>query len=307
VFDLQAYLDESGDRRFLGLTAVVAPIDRWIGLETTWSESLRLSWGNPREFHAEWCRHGNKAYRGWPGNERLRLRDQLVEVIYAAKVLAIGIAVDLEAFKKVRAARPVLRKTYAHPYYLAFGAILTGLALTQGLLNVFPHLPDATLGDFAEAVEVARAAAKEHGRDFRLGIIADRNDQRRGRLIEVFNYFKDRPPRGCPLGGLDFGDSEEFPGIQAADLVGYEVRLFLCDTVFGTGRRDAEKWPSALPRLIEPDRPWGVHVLYLDEERLNATADSFEAQWRGDPSSLFAARQVDWSLAAWLGATRSHA
>jgi hypothetical protein len=302
VLDLYAHLDDSWDERFLCLTSVLAPIHAWSGLEAAWTDALRSCRdGSLKEFKAESCRHGNRAFQGWPGNERLELRDLLLERASAAPLFTVGASIDMAAFNKVRDEQPILGKTYAHPYYLAFGALLVGLAFTQATVNIWHHLPEqGPSGDFLADVRTVRAAASTHAMDFRLGILADRNDQRAGRLVEIFNYFRDRhEPRRLPLRELVFADSMESPGIQVADLVGYEIRLFLLDFLYG-GRGDATKWPSGLHRMIEPDRPNAVHIVHFDEERLRSTADSFVAQRRGDVRSIVESMTEDWSLAAWL-------
>ena len=301
VFDLQAHLDDSWDERFLLLTSVVAPIHAWSALEAAWMDALRRPDGSLKEFKGENCRHGNRAFRNWPGNERLALRDLLLDMASEVPMFTVGASIDMSAFNKIRDERPVLRKTYAHPYYLAFGAILVGLAMTQMTVNIWPFLPDeGPSGDVLADVQTVMATTESHAMDYRLAIRADRNDQRAGRLLEIFNYFRDRRmPRRLPLKELVFADSMESAGVQLADMVGYEIRLLLLDSLYG-GRVDATKWPCGLHRLIESDRPNAVQIVHLDEERLRSTADSFEAQSRGDMSSVVESLAENWSLTAWL-------
>jgi hypothetical protein len=293
VFDLQAHLDDSWDDDVLCLTAAVAPLAKWGEIDGQWRAILEAPLPDKPcllEFKAADCHHRTGVFRApeWrQSSERLSVRDRLLdEVVVQHGLVSLGVAIDVDAFKTLQSERRILRQGYNHPHYLAFGALLQVLFIMQAGINIHPHFPAEPPEDALAGVRLVHALAQEHGSDFKIGLVVDRNEQRAHQVLEIFNFFKQEYPH-LPLAELAFGDSVEHPGIQAADLMGYEVRRHFAEAVLGRrhSRSDTLRWPLGLDRVGRV-RPDALHVVYFDAARLRRTADSFEEQRRGDFSSL---------------------
>jgi hypothetical protein len=272
VFDVQGYFDESWDDQVLCVTVVCAEIPKWEPLESAWKEVLREE-GDLTEFKSADCHHRKGVFRDarWrPSHERLRVRDRFIDATAAGGLVAICIGVDVTAFRAAQARRPILdRSGYNHPYYLAFATAMQSLVMVQAVMNVLPHVSaPSTPEEFAAALAAS---------PYRLGLVVDRNDQRKHQVLEIFNDFKDTYAN-FPVGELAFGDSIEHPGIQAADLIAYETRMYLADFLYGRQRSDRDRWPGGFKLLVERSRQSAVTISYYDADNLRFTEESFKGQ-----------------------------
>ena len=90
------------------------------------------------------------------------------------------------------------------PYLFAFTRVLDRMILLQSSVNV------------------------RLGIDERIGLLFDEKDEFAGRAQQL---SKEARASGYPIGGVAFVDSSEHPGLQMADVLAYEVRRYLTETV----------------------------------------------------------------------------
>ena len=223
------------------------------------------------------------------------------------RLFTVGASIDMAAFNKVRDTRPILRKTYAHPYYLAFGAILVGLAFTQAIVNIWPHLPEEEpSGNRLADVKTVRAVASAHAMDFRLGILADRNDQRAGRLLEISTTSEiGTYPAACRSGSWDLRIRRIAQGFKWPTC---SATKFDCS--YRTFSMEAE---ATLPNGPVRYHVWSSRTAQTRSTSFTSMRGGYirgqlvESQRRGDVRSVIDNMADNWSLAAWLAAREASA
>jgi len=235
MLELTAYSDESAtqDRspRTFCIAGYVATADVWMEIEAAWATALREE--GLAEFHAGPLLTG-KSGRSKPEGERIWLRFR--QIMAEARLCGFGCVVDLDAFASFQAVwADRTAHAYHDPYYLAFQHQLERMA------NAVPaELPGDERIVFVFDYRSTRTEAN---------VNAILDGLRRSEKLT----FSRR------LGGLWFNGSEAHAGLQAADMLAYELRRHFWEVVF------AEQ-PGATRWQFDALHP--MDVRYFDREAL---------------------------------------
>jgi hypothetical protein len=188
-----AYLDESGHVTQPGYYGVAG----FIGLDSQWTDFNRLWLGamasvgindlHMREFSAQ-----QKAFKEWDEPRRQRLMAGAISAIKKTRLTAVGAAMSTEAFNSLN---EVQKSRMQDPYYCCLQEVLYGFAL---------------VGDDAPPDDTTT-------------IIASRQDEYRGKAKKMWKVLR---TLGWPYSRCDYllyRDMRGIPGLQAADLLTYEM------------------------------------------------------------------------------------
>jgi hypothetical protein len=185
---------------------------------------------------------GRKAFAEWPEERRTELLDELVSLICSTELHAVGAGVVREAYRRVVVESGVLDKIaltkewWTEPYALIFQQCVADAAMAA------KDLPASESISFIFAKQERFAA---RATDIFAQLRADRDWKRRERL-----------------GELSFADTSERAGLQAADLLVWELRKRLDHKL---------KQPSLAVRgsLNRLGTKLVLKPRYFDEERLS--------------------------------------
>lgn len=200
-----AYCDESyvgakgqSDRLFV-LASYVAPLKQWEYLNPIWErilhdEGMKIQGSPLREFKASDCHGGKGIFEGWERHDRERVWHRLIRVLTECNVLAVWLAIDLDAYSDhvdvIKAHRP---PGFEKAYVLAFQSLI------HVICQEYPDSGDPITLVFDEIQKQGNAK-----------IVYDK-------LKSSDFSYKDR------LHSLTFAESHLVPGLQAADILAYEI------------------------------------------------------------------------------------
>jgi hypothetical protein len=177
---------------FLGEDAAFGALDdEWNRVldKPTWPKRLK-------RFHMVDCVHGYGEFVGWSFADRLAMFGELVSVIMASPLLAIGSVVITEDFAKLDDEERQLLRSEG-----------LGEALDLSLQYVYQSAINAT-EETSEAEQI--------------GLLFDNeNPDVRVRYLEFLDLYKTRFGFGKWFAGIGFGESASFTPLQAADILAY--------------------------------------------------------------------------------------
>ena len=204
ALDIRAYGDESDSPRHFALTCVFAPFGTWELFGDDWSQLLQrepylTDAEGYREFHAHDCVQGVGKFSGLDDGYRQRLYREFAEVIQRHHLSAAAMVIDMEAWPTFAEILKPLGPTFAKPW---------PFALAQLLPLVVRLCPPGE----------------------RIAFLFDDQQEFKVKAYEGFHALKcsQNPVTSAfrsQLGRIAFDDSRKYPALQAADLLGYEVRL----------------------------------------------------------------------------------
>lgn len=204
VLDIRAYGDESDSPRHFVLTCAFAPFATWERFDGDWDSLLErevylTDADGLREFKAHDCVQGSGKFSHLDDEYRQRLYRAFAEVIQRHHLSAAAMVVDMKAWPTFREILRPLGPTFAKPWTFAFAQLLP--------------------------LVVRLCPAGE-----RIAFLFDDQHEFKAKAYEGFHSYEyARQPRftefGVQLGRIAFDDSRRYPALQAADLLGYEVRL----------------------------------------------------------------------------------
>ena len=199
------YCDESEtEGQCLVIAGYAASMEEWERFEENWREALNDE--GLDEFHTKPFLSGDEPYQNlcWP--ERNRIYYRFIGLIREANLLGVSAALDLRGYK---ALLPRFKRLRAHPtanllspYYLAFQTLL------QTVVTEVDETTDLEAGERIQFVF-----------DIKKGHIGNSLDIF-GELRTTNQRYRDR------LAGASFQDSLDYPGLQAADILAYEMRKY---------------------------------------------------------------------------------
>jgi hypothetical protein len=205
------YFDESEDSDILVLAGVFAPVHHWLPFENAWQaliDEYQIS-----EFHMQECENRKGLWETWtnPADRwavQQRFIDLFVQNPYPSPA-GFAVGVDLTTFAstvgpRIRARHP--QKGYDKPWLFAFVHVLDRMMMAQ------------------------RNANFQLGADEHLELFFDKKDEFAGKVNKIVQVIKQNIPL-CPIGAVVFDDSRNQPALQTADMVAYEARRSLTETV----------------------------------------------------------------------------
>lgn len=166
-------------------------------------------------FHMYDCVHGHGEFVGWPFAERLAIFGDLVSVILASPLLALGSVVITEDFAKLKTEELTLLKSEG-----------LGDSLDLSVQYIFQR-----------SIALTRQTDENEQVGF---IFDDEKREVRERCFAFYDLYRERFVCHPWLGGIGFGQTAKYPPLQAADILAY------CTYVHSMQR---------YPELLEPDFP----------------------------------------------------
>jgi hypothetical protein len=223
----ELYADEGGhsaDKPFVVMAGYVAPADNWIGFRDEWNAALLGSGLKNKNgdgvgvFHMTDFESGHESFKGWTQERREKLLAKLFKIIKRRKLHAVGQVVGVDWFN----ANLLNLSDENHlppedPYHLACQCLLR---------FVLPDLKTRPSLQEAERLAVIIAEQRE------FGAAANRYMQATARALSDDKRVVT----------VTFGKMEDFPQLQAADIVAFELR-------WRFERPDVDRWP--MRQMIE--------------------------------------------------------
>ena len=248
----RAYFDESGNEElpgYFGVAGFVGFDYQWRVFDQLWKEALattRAPYLHMREFA-----HSRKAFTEWKDDEarREQLMDGVVAAVLQSELTAVGSALrggDFDALTKVQ------RTRLQSPYFFCLQEVLLGFALInfEEEPKVEVHVTGDRHGQHAEKARKLHRAMRRTG-----GLFANLSDE------------------------LNFADMQTTFGLQAADLLAYEMVKELNNQ--DARPEDRMRWP--LDKILsEPESPRGKMIKYNTTEMLQAQAMGQWERRKGD-------------------------
>lgn len=221
-------LDESGHEAqpgYFGVAGFAGSRFQWEILRTAWARALQ-DVGAPY-LHMREFAHSVGVFATWKGDKERRdaLIAGVVGAVLDSKLTAFGSAMRVEDFTSLDERQ---RAHIGSPYHACLQDVLFGFQLTT-----------------------------ESGpADWTCRVLADRTDENRAAAKTVYRRIRtERFPRFEKR--LWFGDFREDVGLQAADLLAYEIVKELSNQ--DTRAADRMRWP--LKRIIDDQRSRGMEYL----------------------------------------------
>jgi len=223
------YFDESEDATTLCLAGLWAPDHQWHPFESAW-RSLLDEYGMG-EFHCSDCEHRDGFFESWTNPaDRTAVEQRFIDVLVSnpspspAGYLAV---IDVLAFRKAVAGKPKAPRREQQPWMFAFRQVLDRMVEAQRMMN------------------------EQFSVDERIDLVFDEKDQFAGRVNELLKSVSSDPD--FPIGTVSFAKSHDRVGLQASDLLAFEARRVLTDSIVG-GKPVRPQW-SRLMRAHVLGRP----------------------------------------------------
>jgi hypothetical protein len=206
---LRAYLDESGTHDGSPVMTVAGYIARpkvWRDWTRRWGRAL----GPIRVYHAVDAQNLAGEFRGWTPEEVAKMVKKLLPIIAETKgVGGFAVGMDLRVFEQAVHGREDLRKVFGTPY----------------------------IACFHQAVRLVHNVLNQTGYNERIAFIHETNNFET-EALKAFGWIKKNNLQNDRMMSLTFAGKQDYPPLQAADILAYESNKRLRD-------------PSAPPR-----RPW---------------------------------------------------
>jgi hypothetical protein len=201
---LKTFLDETGVHDDAEMVAVAGYISRpryWQAWTKDWNVHKRnVPAGRKaiKVFHSTDCANYRKEFEGWSKEDRDPYVAQLLPVMPSHELAGVVIGVNLHDLSKAMQAHPVLLEMFGTPYTACF----------------------------QWAVSIIVDIATEHGKGERMAFVHEVNNYK-GECLKAFEYIDTYlNPRKIPM-TIGFGSKEQYPPLQAADVLAYEGGKFL--------------------------------------------------------------------------------
>lgn len=237
-YKVLGFFDESEDNDVLCLGGVVGMSHHWDNFEQAWNDKLSVFSGLD-EFHAEHCVNRGGYWENWRDpeqrNEALLQFVSLIDNPGVPCPMGLVVAIDLGAYRNSS------RVGHDSPWVFAFRHIVERMSEMQQFFN-----------------GVTRSGA---GAD----LFFDNKPGVKGRV----NAFFTKHRNALPLKKIEFCDSRDKPGIQAADLLVYETRKLISEVIVER-RPMRESWRALMDSTTfgGPNGTRRVFAEYWDAESM---------------------------------------
>lgn len=222
---LRAYCDESGsagEGGFVSIAAFVATEERWAAFDGSWSAALAKH--AVPYLHTTDLANFKRIYKNWTANQRDALVADLMDVIHdMGRVAAIGATIAVDDFNSFDEEQ---RSKWIDPYYLLLQEVLNGVSLEA------KFLPESQ----------------------QVSVVYSQQDTFKGRFERLYRVLQRGNQR---LGALTFADMRATPGLQAADLLAYELKRFYKNKI--TRPEIRLRWP--MRQILFQQYALRIHML----------------------------------------------
>lgn len=219
---LKTFMDETGihdDAEMVAVGAWIANPKTWRAWTKDWNMRKRKVPQGRRPikvFHSTDCAAYQGEFESWAKEERDAFVAQLLPVIPTHPLAGIVVGIHLTELNQAFRGHPELFEMLGEPYTCCF----------------------------QWAISIVMQIATEQGQGQRMAFIHEVNDYK-GDCLKAFDYVQSElNPRCIPV-TLGFGTKEQYPPLQAADVLAYEGGKFLKNPT-GQARR---AWTA-----LDPDK-----------------------------------------------------
>ena len=189
-----AYFDESGhsaSEDFVAIAAFIAEDSTWATFDAAWN--VVLAKHQIPFVHAVELSNRNKTYAGWSSAQQVALAKDLLEVIHSSGfIVAAGAVLSTSDFKRLSKKH---QERLVDPFFPLFQQVVFSAAL-EGLLE-------------------------RHGENVRM--VYSQQDEFRKKAEKLYEVMKSSYWTGRQFGKLHFQNMRGVPGLQAADVLAYEL------------------------------------------------------------------------------------
>jgi uncharacterized protein DUF3800 len=193
---LRAFIDDSGsggDSTYYVLSGYIADIPTWESFSRKW-KAVCDSTPSIQYFKMSEAESLKEQFGGFSDTQRSKKVQQFIDVIRRHGLFEISCAIPQDAYNNIVKLR--LPRKYRTPYFFCFGAILSMCAIRSGRHNI----------------------------DF----VFDRQEQVQGTAKKMYEQSKHLLGFGKKVENIDYGDDKVCLPLQAADLIAWQTRRFLC-------------------------------------------------------------------------------
>lgn len=194
---LKTYMDESGIHDGAAVVAVAGYISRpkyWRAWTKDWNAAKRPV----KVFHSTDCANFRGEFEGWDKDRRDAFVAKLLPILPRHELGGIVIGIDMNTFKQEIGNHPEIKRMFGEPYTACF----------------------------QWAISIIMDIASGNGKGEPMAFIHE-NNAYRGDALKAFEYVRDNlNPRGIKM-TMGFGAKEEYPPLQAADVLAYEGAKFV--------------------------------------------------------------------------------
>lgn len=271
---LEAYMDESGIHEGAHVCVIAGywgSKKKWERLEKRWPEIIRSA-NEPtlKEFHSSefWNSKGDRrgVFANWSDEKADKFINDLVACIVDSGLFATSAALVTEEWKKrTREERMFLTGAQydtKHKYWVG-----------QGAPNRLYFLP------FQIAVSNPAITCTP---GLHVHYVFDLNKQFKNHALHLFGLIKNDKKFTFrhQMGSIDFENSEDAPGLQAADLLTSQVYRSAKDRIGRKTPLELEEVPPLLRKLISNSNK-RYQFPFLDDEGVNRALQNIPAHLRG--------------------------
>ena len=192
-----AFIDDSGsggDSPFYILAGYSAPEATWAAFWPDWQAALDVA-PKLEYFKMSEAESLKGQFSGFSPEQRTERVNQFIDVIQAHDLREASIAVSAQAYQDTF--YPVMHKSHASPYYLAF------IGMVSALAGINRHSGSPELTDF----------------------IFDEQDGMENKALRMYVAVKTHFPER-QFGRVAFRSDRQMIALQAADLVAWQIRRF---------------------------------------------------------------------------------
>ncbi len=243
---IQAVFDESGtdaEAPYVTVAGYISTVQRWERFSAEWRETLR-AFGLTR-FHMVDFAQRVREFASWDEKRRVRVFNRFARLIDKHVRFGIGFAVVKADFERI--VLPYISEQHPlhEPYIWIIKCLVETLARAQSRGRI-PRRPVALILD-----KGCHSAALAH------------------RYIESLQVTA--PKWGNVVASVTSSVNEEFPPLQAADIIAYEVRKYVADY-----EARGKKIPRRTLLRLGAHKP--VDFAYHAEESLTRMISSMKAE-----------------------------
>jgi hypothetical protein len=218
-----AFFDESGhsaSTRVVAIGGAISTPKRWGNLREKWTATL--SKFNVKIFHMTDFENRQGEFAGWDEERKRALLGELFEAIKETPLILIGAAVVVAHFNETDLSRRV--PPFTDPWYLCYQSCFTEV-LSSGYL--FDPVKEGIDPEFA----MIRTCFFELHRQYKYGPV-----------LFALAQDKGRPnAQGRTQGVIGWGSKHSCVHFQLADMIAYELRKHVENSIFNEGR--PTRWP----------------------------------------------------------------
>ncbi len=193
---LAGYFDASGtgpDAQVFVIAGFVSTAERWIAFEPEWRAALAAE--DLKDFHMTDYVARQGAYLDWDEDRRRRVLGRLIEIVGRHALLAVASAVTLPAYNRLLPAHA--KKAVGNPYTIS-------LSRCTGEVRAW-----ADHYGFTDKMQVFVESGRDGKHEFFGPLSADRRNKPWQRKMGIL--------------GFSIVDKHEFPQLQPADILAWEV------------------------------------------------------------------------------------